>query len=49
MLAHLIDKICIYEDKRISIKFRYRDKYEQLLTLVGQPDNTGGEQSGPQK
>ena len=49
MLAHLIDKICIYEDKRISIKFRYRDKYEQLLTLVGQSDNMGGEQSGPQK
>ena len=26
MLAHLIDKICIYEDKRLSIKFKYRDK-----------------------
>lgn len=34
MLAYLIDKIYIYEGKRIVIKFKYQDKYEQLLQLV---------------
>ena len=46
LLVHLIDKICIYEGKRISISFRYRDKYEQLLALAEQTDNVGGENSG---
>ena len=34
ILARLIDRIYIYEDKRIAINFRYQDKYERLLTLT---------------
>lgn len=34
MLAHLVDRIYVYEDKRIVIKFRYQDRYEELLMLT---------------
>lgn len=34
MLAYLIDRIYIYEGKRIVIRFKYQDKYEQLLQLI---------------
>lgn len=33
ILANLIDKIYVYEDKRILIKFRYQDRYEKLLQI----------------
>ena len=31
VLARLIDRIYVYEDKRIVIRFNYQDKYEELL------------------
>ncbi len=33
ILVQLIDKIYVYKDKRILIKFRYQDRYEQLLKM----------------
>lgn len=34
MLAHLIDRIYVYEDKKIMIKFRYYDEFNRLLQLT---------------
>lgn len=34
MLAHLVERIYVYEDKRITVKLKYQDKYEQLLMLT---------------
>ena len=31
VLARLVDRIYVYEDKRIVIRFNYQDKYEELL------------------
>lgn len=33
VLARLIDRIYVYEDKRIVIRFNYQDKYEELLSF----------------
>lgn len=33
ILARLVDKIYVYEDKRIVIRFNYQDKYEELLNF----------------
>lgn len=33
VLAGLVDRIYVYEDKRIVIRFRYRDRYEELLNF----------------
>lgn len=33
ILANLIDKIYVFEDKRVIIRFRYQDRYEQLLNI----------------
>ena len=34
LLANLIEKIYVHEDKRIVVKFRFQDKYEQLISLT---------------
>lgn len=39
MLATLIDKIYIYDDKKISVVFRHQDKFEQMLHLVNEINN----------
>ncbi|MBD9009031.1 MAG: hypothetical protein EGR16_01665 [Clostridiales bacterium] len=31
VLARLVDRIYVYDDKRIVIRFNYQDKYEELL------------------
>lgn len=33
LLANIIERICIHEDKSIVIKFRYSDEYKKLLNL----------------
>ena len=33
VLARLVDRIYVYEDKRIVIRFNYQDKYEELLKI----------------
>lgn len=34
VVVELIDRVCVYEDKRIEIRFRYEDKYLEGLELV---------------
>ena len=33
-LANLVEKICVYEDKRIVVVFNYRDKYMEIIRLL---------------
>lgn len=33
ILSRMIEKICVYEDKRVVIRFNYQDKYNHLLLL----------------
>lgn len=36
LIVTLIDRICVYDDKRIEIVFRFRDEYEHTLSLLKQ-------------
>ena len=36
LVVTLIDRIYVYEDKRIEIVFRFRDEYNSLLALLEQ-------------
>lgn len=38
VVVELIDNICVYEDKRLEIKFRYADKYAETLYLINNMD-----------
>lgn len=40
VVVELIDHICIYEDKRLEITFRYADKYAEALYLISNIDTT---------
>ena len=34
MLVALVDKVFIYEDKRVEIVFRYRDEFERAREIA---------------
>ena len=38
-LANLVEKICVYEDKRIVVVFNYRDKYMEIIRLLEKVNN----------
>lgn len=40
VVVELIESICVYEDKRLEIKFRYADKYAEALYLISNIDGT---------
>lgn len=40
VVVELIDNICVYEDKRLEITFRYADKYAEALYLLSNMDGT---------
>lgn len=45
VVVELIDNICVYEDKRLEIKFRYADKYAEALYLISNMDSTPDEEN----
>jgi len=38
-LANLVEKICVYEDKRIVVVFNYQDKYKEIIRLLENVNN----------
>ena len=40
VVVELIESICVYEDKRLEVKFRYADKYAEALYLISNIDGT---------
>ena len=40
VVVELIESICVYEDKRLEIKFRYADKYAEALYWISNIDGT---------
>lgn len=38
-LANHVEKICVYEDKRIMVVFNYRDKYMEIIRLLEKVNN----------
>lgn len=40
VVVELIDHICVYEDKRLEITFRYADNYSEALYLISNVDST---------
>ncbi|MDE7310926.1 MAG: recombinase family protein [Eubacterium sp.] len=46
MAVHLLEKVEVYENKRIHIRFRFRNEYEYLMNQLARGEDCGREISG---
>lgn len=46
MAVSLLEKVEVYEDKRIHIRFRFRNEYEYLMSQLARGEDCGKKISG---